>query len=224
MSKKDPSFVIGIPIYQGMDLMDMAAPREMFSWMAQYWSAEGKVEVVTVARRHKVVTTRDGQRVVPDATFKQVRRVDVMWVPGGNVTELKEQMQKKRFLKHLRRWAEGARWVTSVCEGAMLLAAAGLLDGYQATTHWSFLNCLREYPVEVIGGGDFFPRFWVDERKPGAARVTGAGISAGLDEALELVRRIAGEEVAEKVQQVTQYYPDPPVHAPTPDLSGCPLA
>lgn len=223
MSSDDRSFVIGIPVYQGMDLMDVAAPREMFSWMAANWSAEGPVRLLCVAERVEMVTTRDGLRILPDATFCQVPRVDVMWVPGGDVTALKAQMADATFMDRLRGWAADARWVTSVCEGALLLAAAGLLDGYQATTHWSFLNCLAEYPVTVMGGGDWFPRFWVDDSKPGAVRVTGAGISAGLDEALQLVILIAGQAVAESVQQVTQYYPEPPVDAPTPDLSGCPL-
>jgi cyclohexyl-isocyanide hydratase len=225
MSEDGGGFLIAIPIYPGVDLMDVAAPREVFSWMAQNWSDEGTVEVLTVAEHWHPVPTRDGTRIVPDATFAQVPEVDLMWVPGGDVDGLKAQMANGHFMDALVNWAETARWVTSVCEGALLLAAAGLLDGFEATTHWAFLNCLREYPeITVIGGNGDYPRFVVDEGDgEGGIRVTGAGISAGIDEALELVRLIAGEPVAEGVQQTIQYYPDPPVYATLPGPGPCPL-
>jgi transcriptional regulator GlxA family with amidase domain len=228
MSEGGGGFLIGIAIYPGVDLMDVAAPREVFSWMAQSWNDEGTVEVLTVAEHWHPVTTRDGTRIGPDATFAQVPAVDLMWVPGGDVDGLKAQMANSAFLDALGAWAEDARWVTSVCEGALLLASAGLLDGYRATTHWAFLNCLREYEgVTVIGGDGDFPRFVVDPEEPdeetGGVRVTGAGISAGIDEALELVKLIAGESVAESVQQTMQYYPDPPVYAELPEPGACPM-
>jgi cyclohexyl-isocyanide hydratase len=115
--------------------------------------------------------------------------------------------------------------VTSVCEGALLLAAAGLLDGYRATTHWAFIECLRAYDkIHVVGSAGDLPRFVVDRgTNGGAVRVTGGGISSGFDEALEIVRLLAGEDTAKWVQQVTQYFPKPPVNAPLPDPKGCAL-
>ncbi|HEX8903368.1 MAG TPA: DJ-1/PfpI family protein [Longimicrobiaceae bacterium] len=218
---------IGIPVYQGVDLMDVAAPREVFSWMGEKWQGAGEVEIVLVAETPDVVVTRDGMRIVPDATFDELPRVEVMWVPGGAVDGLQREMGNPVFLDALRGWAADARWVTSVCEGALLLASAGLLDGYRATTHWAFLPCLRRYPgVTVVGGDGHYPRCVVDPGADGGSgtRVTGAGISSGIDEALEMVKLIAGRSVAESVQQTMQYFPDPPVCAPEPIPGACPLS
>jgi cyclohexyl-isocyanide hydratase len=207
----------------------VAAPREVFGWMAESWSAQGPVRVLLVAGTMDPVATRDGTRILPDAMFDDVAAVDLMWVPGGGVDGLQAMMRDGGFLAQLNGWAAGARWVTSVCEGALLLAQAGLLDGYRATTHWAFLPCLASYPaIEAVGGDGCFPRFVVDPGPDGGAaggvRVTGAGISSGIDEALELVKLIAGESVAESVQQTIQYFPDPPVSAPAPVPGDCPLA
>ncbi len=87
----------------------------------------------------------------------------------------------------------------------MLLAAAGRLDGFEVTTHWAFIPCLKRYPkVKVVDG---LPRFHL-------SGITGGGVSAGLDEALHLIELLTSREVAEGVQAVTQYFPDPPVWKP----------
>ncbi len=99
----------------------------------------------------------------------------------------------------------------------MLLASAGLLDGYEATTHWAFIPCLKKFPKISVAEG--YPRFVVDRN-----RVTGGGISSGLDEALELVARISSYEIAEQVQLVTQYFPRPPINGRiTNSNTKCPL-
>jgi cyclohexyl-isocyanide hydratase len=111
---------------------------------------------------------------------------------------------------------KNARFVASVCEGALLLAAAGLLDGYEATTHWQFIPCLKQFPkVKVVEG---HPRFVVDRN-----RITGGGISSGLDESLKLVEMLTSYEIAQEVQRVTQYYPCPPVTSTISDWKDCPL-
>jgi transcriptional regulator GlxA family with amidase domain len=110
-------------------------------------------------------------------------------------------------------------WVSTIrgeVQGALLLAAAGLLDGYEATTHWAFIPCLKEFPqVKVVEG---YPRFVVDRN-----RITGGGISSGLDEALKLVELLSSYQVAQSVQQATQYYPCPPVASTLPKVDKCPF-
>lgn len=208
-----------VPIYPAVDLLDVAAPSELFSWVESY-SSEVTCRVWLVAATARTVSTRNGTRLVPHTSFagwrRSGRRTDLLWVPGGATNALSREMVNERFLDFLRARAAEASWVTSVCEGALLLAAAGLLDGYRATTHWAFIPCLAAYPAIRVASGH--PRFVVDRN-----RVTGGGISAGLDESLELIKRIAGQDVAESVQQVTQYYPHPPVHSEIPPAGACPL-
>jgi transcriptional regulator GlxA family with amidase domain len=215
-----PRFDIVIPIYPGVDLLDVTAPWEIFNWMKEKWQGR-EVSVQLAASRKKAIETRDGFKITPDITFAECRRhrrqFQLLWVPGGNATELRQTMQDPVYLGFLRGQSAGAEWVTSVCEGAMLLAAAGLLNGYEATTHWAFLPCFESFPEIRVAKG--YPRFVVDRN-----RVTGGGISSGLDEALELVRLVAGKAVAEEVQVTTQYFPKPPVHGKIPDPGGCPLS
>jgi cyclohexyl-isocyanide hydratase len=99
----------------------------------------------------------------------------------------------------------------------MLLAAAGLLDGYEATTHWAFIPCLTERfrKVKVVDG---HPRYCLDRN-----RLTGGGVSSGLDEALELVQLLMGTGKAQYVQQSIQYYPRPPVTSEIPPAKSCPM-
>jgi cyclohexyl-isocyanide hydratase len=214
-----PRFDIAIPIYPGVDLLDVTAPWEIFNWMKASWPAR-TVSTQLVAMTRAAVTTRDGFRLTPDTTFNEVRRkgrqFQLLWVPGGSVPELRRMMVSPRYLEFLQDQSAGAEWVTSVCEGAMILAASGLLDGYEATTHWAFLPCFQAFPGVKAAAG--YPRFVVDRN-----RVTGGGISSGLDEALKLVELIAGKTIAEQVQVTTQYFPKPPVKGAIPGADTCPL-
>lgn len=214
------TLVIGIPIYAGVDPLDVAAPFEVFNTMAEAMKGQSDVRVVVMTEDGGPVNTRFGLPIGGQKRFDQVPRLDVLWVPGGLVQSLEVLMKGGAYLDHLRRWSAGARYVTSVCEGAMLLAAAGLLDGYAATTHWAFLPCFARFPAVTPVGGEHgcWPRFVVDRD-----RVTGAGISAGLDEALQLVVMLFGREVAEQVQTSIQYFPDPPVRASLTPATSCPL-
>ena len=215
-----PRFDIVIPVYPGVDLLDVAAPWEIFNWMKDKWP-EKEVSTQLAARNKRAVVTRDGLKLTPDITFAECRRdrrqFQLLWVPGGNAPDdLEQAMKDPDYRRFLREQSAGAEWVTSVCEGAMLLAAAGLLDGYRATTHWAFLPCFASFPGIRVAKG--YPRFVVDRN-----RVTGGGISSGLDEALELVKLVAGKDVAEAVQVSTQYFPRPPVRGTIPGPGTCPL-
>jgi transcriptional regulator GlxA family with amidase domain len=209
--------IIGIPIYPKVDLLDVAAPAEIFDSMRENAPQLG-VEVCLIAEDRADVVTRAGVTLKPDKCFDEVPHVDVLWVPGGDVSALKILMHDPRrtYLDFLIKCSKHAIYVTSVCEGAMLLAQAGLLDGYLATTHWAFIPCLKQFKAIKVAAG--YPRFVVDRN-----RVTGGGISSGLDEALKLVELLAGYGVAQQVQQFTQYYPSPPVASVIPDPGGCPL-
>ena len=209
--------IIGIPIYPQVDLLDVAAPVEIFDTMKQSAPQLG-VEIYLIAENHKPVISRSGVVLTPQKSFHEVPAVDVLWVPGGDPSALNQIMTdpKRTYLDFLITRSAKARYVTSVYEGAMLLAQAGLLDGYLATTHWAFIACFKRFPAIKVAEG--YPRFVVDRN-----RVTGGGISSGLDEALKMVELLAGYEVAQQVQQFTQYYPCPPVASTIPPTNTCPL-
>jgi transcriptional regulator GlxA family with amidase domain len=203
--------IIGIPVYQQVDLLDVTGPHEMFKWMA---APKADVRVIAL-RRGEEITTRDGFTFKATHGFKEIDALDVLWVPGGDPAALKYIMDGgDDYLAFLNHVAGTARYVCSVCEGALLLAKAGLLDGYECTTHWYFVPCLKQFPnVKVVEG---HPRFVLDRN-----RLTGGGISSGLDEALKLIELIGGTDQAQSVQQNTQYYPDPPVASVLPKVDKC---
>jgi cyclohexyl-isocyanide hydratase len=218
MSQELPVFNIVIPIYEGVDLMDVAAPYEMFNWMGVFWH-EQTVSVKLVAATKRTLKTRDGLKLTPDHTFDYYQRhlqAQLLWVPGGDPQKLQELMADSHYLNFLCEQSAAASYVTSVCEGALLLASAGLLDGYAATTHWSFIPCLKEFKKIKVADG--YPRYVVDRN-----RVTGGGISSGLDEALELIARVSSYEVAKQVQLTTQYFPQPPFNGDIPGSTKCSL-
>jgi len=203
--------IIGIPVYDKVDLLDVTGPREMFSWMET-----PKAKVHIIAEKPGEITSRDGFTFKATHGFDDIKSLDVLWVPGGDPAALKLLMSGPRsYLDFLIRVSADAQYVCSVCEGAMLLAKAGLLDGYFATTHWYFVPCLKQYfpKVKVVDG---YPRFILDRN-----RLTGGGISSGLDEALRLIELLGGTEQARQVQIGTQYYPDPPVSSSIPPVEKC---
>jgi len=160
---------------------------------------------------------RDAFSFQVDKTFKQAgNKYDALWVPGGDPPMLSKLINANgAYLNFLRDQAKNARYVCSVCEGAMLLAGAGLLDGYKATTHWYFIPCFEKY-FKNVTVAEGYPRFWLDRN-----RLTGGGISSGLDEALKLIMLLTDEQTAIDVQQNTQYYPKPPVSSDIPSDAKC---
>jgi len=201
--------IIGMPVYQGVDLLDVAGPHEIFKWMSI------PVEVELVAETAGEITTRDGFTFKANKSFADASKFDVLWVPGGAPEALKRELKKpSKYLAFLKTHAN-ARYICSVCEGGVLLAASGLADGHLMTTHWAFVPCLGKYKVKVAEG---FPRFVLDGN-----RLTGGGISSGLDEAFKLVELLAGYEEAQSIQQTTQYYPNPPVASELTPATNCPL-
>ena len=204
---------IVIPVYDDVDMLDVTGPYEMFRW--------AKIDVDLVAEESRPYKFRDGFCFHVGKTFEQVAatKYDALWVPGGDPPALSKIIKANgAYLNFLREQAEGAkkvRYVCSVCEGAMLLAGAGLLDGYEATTHWYFIPCFKKY-FKNVKIADGYPRFWLDRN-----RLTGGGISSGLDEALKLIMLLTDEQTAIDVQQSTQYYPKPPVSSEIPGDAEC---
>ena len=141
-----------------------------------------------------------GLRLLPDRTWDDVGEIDVLVLPGGNA---RPQAEDERVLGRVRELGENGTLLTSVCTGALILAAAGLLEGRPATTHWSALESLAAYDgVEVRPDARF-----VDD----GTVVTSAGVSAGIDMALHLVARLDSPERAKDVRRYIQYDPEPPV-------------
>ncbi|MCJ8289054.1 MAG: DJ-1/PfpI family protein [Crocinitomicaceae bacterium] len=217
-STKEP-FIIAIPIYDDVDLMDIAAPREIFHWLSTDESFNRDVRIYYIGE-NDTFRTIGGVEIQTDKKFDDelVQHPNLIWVPGGEPAALAIILDNpdSPYTAYVKRAGENAEWVCSVCEGAILLANTGLLDGHTITTHWAFVNCFGKYPkVNVISGN---PRYVKSEN-----RVTGGGISSGLDEALFLVELIAGTASAIGVQQMMQYYPDPPVQSEIPTSSSCPV-
>jgi transcriptional regulator GlxA family with amidase domain len=203
--------IVGMPVYHGTDVLDVCGPLEMFTW-AQY-------EVLLVAEHPGIVGFTGGLRVDVTMSFEAAPQFDVLWVPGGTPNAIAAQTgdPKRTYLDFLLEQSLRAQYITSVCDGALLLAAAGLLDGHTATTHWEFLPCFARFPKVTVAPG--YPRYVVS----GNRVVTGGGVSSGLDESLELIKMISGEAAAEQVQLSTQYFPRPPVHATIPGAEKCPV-
>jgi transcriptional regulator GlxA family with amidase domain len=204
---------LGIPVYQGVNLLDVAGPLEMFYWAGQ---SHPELKTVLVSSDGAAVTSINGVRFEAQASFAETPTLDVLWVPGGDPDALAAMMKdlNSPYLEYLRQVAAGAKWVCSVCEGALLLARAGLLDGHAATTHWYFVECLQRFPK--IDVDLTHKRFVVSGN-----RLTGGGISAGLDEALKLISLLFNDTTAENVQASTQYFPCPPVMGVIPATPAC---
>ena len=200
-----------MPVYDQVNLLDVAGPMEMFFWAG--------IETVLVAQNPGTLQFMSGLTFSVERDFHGVGACDALWVPGGDPPALKAIIEDRSetYLNFLRDMHKEVRITASVCEGAMLLAAAGLLDGYEATTHWQFLPCYARYfPKVKIAPGH--PRFHLDRD-----RLTGGGISSGLDEALKLIELITGDKKrADGARLTTQYFPDP-VPPNIPDVTDCPL-
>jgi cyclohexyl-isocyanide hydratase len=203
---------IVIPVYDQVDLLDVAGVYEMLSWAG--------IGIDLVAAEPGLVAARAGFSFEVTQSFDQAPGpYSALWVPGGAPQSLADIIAAPEgpYLSYVRAQAARADWVCSVCEGALLLAAAGLLDGHEATTHWAFIPCLVEaYPEVIVAKGH--PRFVVSGN-----RLTGGGISSGLDEALKLIELLIDTKTAKQAQQSTQYYPKPPVKSRIPKPTGCPV-
>ena len=192
---------IGILLFDDVEELDFAGPWEVFSATAQHLVPDDRV--VTIAQELRPIRCAKGLRVLPDCDFTTAPPLDVVLVPGGQGT--RREASNPTLIGWLREAGQRCQWVTSVCTGALLLHEAGFAKGRRVTTHWAFIETLRQRgDVTVLEH-----RRYVRDGNV----VTAAGVSAGIDMALWLVGQIHGIDVARKVQRGIEYDPAPPYAA-----------
>jgi len=188
---------IGMLIFPRLTQLDMTGPYEVLARLPN--SA-----VDLVARTRDPVTTDRGMQIVPTVTYADCPPLDVIMVPGGPGQQ--ELMEDEEALGFLRRQAASAKFITSVCTGSLVLAAAGLLKGKRATCHWAAIDHLA-----LLGAIPTRERVVVDGNV-----VTGAGVASGIDFALTLAAILEGEQAAREIQLQIEYDPDPPFDSGSP--------
>jgi transcriptional regulator GlxA family with amidase domain len=192
---------VGIFVFAGVEELDFTGPWEVLRAWERVWPDDGQ-HVVLLAREEGTVTCAMGMRVIPELTWATAPPLDVLVYPGGQGTVA--QLGDETIHGWVRATAAAGTLMTSVCTGALVYAAAGLLDGRPATTHWASLDELARLGHDIHVRPD--DRF-VDDGNV----VTSAGVSAGIDMALHLVARLASPERARQVRRFIQYDPAPPV-------------
>ncbi len=191
---------IGLLVFPRLRQLDLKGPYEVFDG----WP-EARVHLVWKSRES--VTSSTGLALTPTTTFAQCPQLDVICVPGG--AGVNALMRDEETLSFVRAQAKGARFVTSVCTGALVLGAAGLLRGRRATTHWASHDLLAAFGADAVDA-----RVVRD-----GELLTGGGVTAGIDFALTLVAELAGRDVAEAIQLHLEYAPEPPFAAGSPETA-----
>lgn len=186
-------------LFDQITQLDLTGPAEVF--------ASAGMTVNLVGRALAPVVTDGGWSINPTHALESAPCADILLVPGGGGVD--PLLTDEAYLEHVRRLAADATWVTSVCTGSLVLAAAGLLEGRRATTHWASLPLLDRFGVQVVR------ERWVRDGQV----VTAAGVSAGIDMTLALVAEIAGTQVAADAQLEMEYDPHPPFRHGSPEQS-----
>ncbi|TAI61555.1 DJ-1/PfpI family protein [Bradyrhizobium sp. Leo170] len=191
---------IGLLVFPKVTQLDLTGPLQVFS------SVPG-AKVHLVWKRIEPVPSDTALALMPTVSFADCPQLDVICVPGGMGAD--DMVNDEEMLAFLRKQAEGAKYVTSVCTGSLVLGAAGLLKGYRAATHWSaidFLGAFGAIPART--------RVCIDRN-----RITGGGVTAGIDFALTLVSELVDRRTAEAIQLRLEYNPKPPFNSGSPDTA-----
>lgn len=188
-------------LFPGVTQLDMTGP-------AQFLSRLPNARVEVAAKTAAPVATDSGFAIAPSTTFEDCPAADIVCVPGGH--GVADALGDTETIAFIARQAAGAKWVSSVCTGAFLLGRAGLLSARRATTHWAYAHLLPlvgavHEPARVVEDGNV---------------VTAGGVTAGIDFALTLIAREAGEEWAQSIQLSLEYDPAPPFASGTPRQAG----
>lgn len=193
---------IGFLVYPGVIQLDVMGAFQVLSFPAC-------TQVHLIWKTLNPIVSNEGLTIAPTVTLSTCPPLDVICVPGGGIGQI-EMMKDPEILNFLRQQSKSTQFVTSVCTGSMILAAAGLLQGYQATCHWAFRDQLAMLGVEVL------PQRVVIDRN----RVTGAGVTSGIDFELTLLGLLFDEEMAQITQLMMEYAPVPPFNAGTPETAS----
>ena len=185
-------------LFDNITQLDFAGPVQFLSRLPG-----GKVFVTS--KDGGSITTDSGFSILPGTSFADCPQADIICVPGGH--GVREAIADKAIVDFVREQAAGALWVTSVCTGAFILGAAGMLNGKRATCHWAYTHLLPLFgatheTARVVRDGNL---------------VTAGGVTSGIDFALELIAMISGEAVAQTIQLALEYDPAPPFVGGTPD-------
>jgi cyclohexyl-isocyanide hydratase len=191
---------IGIVLFPRVTQLDFTGPLQVFSSVPD-------ATVHLIWKRIEPVSSDSMMMLTPTTSFADCPQLDVICVPGGMGTD--DMINDEEMLAFLRKQAAGAKYVTSVCTGSLVLGAAGLLRGYRAATHWSAMEFLAAF-----GAIPTKTRVCVDRN-----RVTGGGVTAGIDFALTLVSLLRDRPTAEAIQLRLEYNPAPPFNAGSPDTA-----
>jgi cyclohexyl-isocyanide hydratase len=192
---------IGILLYPDVTQLDATGPAQVLSRLP-----ESRLHMIWKTR--EPVPTDSGFSIVPTTSFADCPQLDVICVPGG--VGQAALMNDPETLDFLRRQAAGARYVTSVCTGSLVLGAAGLLKGYRSACHWMWRDMLKDFGATPVA------ERVVRDRN----RISGGGVTAGIDFGLTLAAELAGEEIARTIQLVLEYDPQPPFDAGSPEKAN----
>ena len=199
---------IGIIVFEDAEELDFVGPWEVFTMSNEVFAKavpdRARDDVFLVSQSGGTIKCAKGMRVETDYAFTDCPELDVLLVPGGWGT--RAEVDNTAMLEFLAQRAAGCKWVTSVCTGALLLAAAGPARAKRVTTHWTFIEALRARGevaevlenIRYVRDGDV---------------VTSSGVSAGIDMAFWLLGQIHGEDHARRTQKAMEYYPAPPYAA-----------
>jgi cyclohexyl-isocyanide hydratase len=205
MLPRDTHLHIGSLLFEGIDQIDLTGPFEVLSRLP---NSTYRIYAKTMAPVRDV----KGLRLTPDAILADAPPLDVLHVPGGHGQEA--LMDDAEVLNWIRQLASGACSIFSVCTGALICGAAGLIKGRRATTHWASLHLLP-----------YFGAIPVNERVVmDGAWVFAAGVTAGIDGALRLAAELRGDEVAQAIQLHIAYAPEPPFDSGTPETAPAAIA
>ncbi len=200
-------YIIGLVFYPGMTSLDILGPQQVFSGLPG-------VQIHRLWKTLDPVKTDNGMMVLPDTTFANCQQLDVICIGGGLAQAATGIEDDPELLAFLRTQGSTAKFITSVCGGSIFLAKAGLLQGYRAATHWG----MREQLMANLGVEVGTERVVVDRN-----RITGGGVTAGIDFGLTLASILYDEETAKIVQLLLEYDPAPPFDTGSPEKAGAEL-